>query len=188
MAFGQGYLGDIGSRLQRLLKFDGEPRASFDAKAIPVMLVGDGTLPGYGDQQGRRFCVLQGLVGGSYFYLRATADVIIDRVDLQWTAPAAGVTVRVDICGPGTVDPGTSPIGVYLDRNLSPNDRPPLVGVVNGTVTTGAVIANYFTAAAMVAGTIVSMTERFCLMSGDALVWFPSGAVGASVQVWGRTL
>ena len=186
--FGKGFLGDIGTRLQRLLKFDGASDASFDSKAIPVMIVGDGTAPGYGEQQGRRFCVFQGLVGGQFFYLRATADVIIERVDLQWSAPAAGASVRWDICPPGTTDPGSAPIGQFLDRLRSANDRPPLVGVNNGVATTGTVIGNYFTGAAMIPGTIVSATEPFCLAAGCALVWAPPGAVGASVQVWGQTL
>ncbi len=186
--FGKGFLGDIGTRLQRLLKFDGAADASFDAKAIPVMLVGDATAPGYGDQQGRRFCVFQGLTGGQWFYLRATADVIVTRMDLQWTAPAAGIQTRVDICPPGTTDPGTAPIGVYLDRLISINDRPPLLGVVNATPTTGAIIGNYFCAAATPVGQIISLPVPFCLASGAALVWTPNAAVGASVQIWGQTL
>lgn len=185
--FGKGFLGDIGTRLQRLLKFDGSADASFDSKAIPVMLVGDATLPGYGDQQGRNFGVLSTVVLNSWFYIRANADVIIGRVDIQTTAPAAGAACSFSLVPPGTADPGSVPGGIFLDRNASANDRPPLGVVTNATPTAGTVLQNLFTSAAAIPGTTWVFDRPFCLGAGQAIVFTATGG-SWNVCVWGQTL
>lgn len=186
--FGKGFLGDIGTRLQRLLKFDGSSDASFDSKAIPVMLVADGTLPGYGERQGRRWTAFNGVAAAGYFYVRATEDVIIQRVTAVLTNPAAGGTLTWSLVPIGTADPGSGPTGIFLDRSLSSDDRPPILGVSNATPTTGRQLGTRAVpAAALTATEYLLCGEPFCLAQGQALVWTCAG-VNVNIEIWGQTL
>lgn len=184
--FGKGFLGDIGTRLQRILKFDGSADASFDSKAIPVMIVGDATLPGYGDQQGRVFNVFSSVALNQYFYIRATQDVIITRIFCTLTSAAAG-SLTMQLVAPGTADPGSSVGGQFMDRSLSASDRPPLRVVTNATPTAGATFANWFATAASLVGQDHNLDLPFCLSNGQALV-FTSTNPSFNVGVWGQVL
>ncbi len=182
-----GYLGDMGKRLQRLLGFDGEVGASFSPSAVPVILVGDATLPGYGDQQGRRFQVMQGVSGtGSYLYVRATEDVIIEKVRCVVNNAGAG-TLTWSLVPPGTADPGSSILGTYLDRSVALGDRPPMTGVANATVTAGKQLLALPIRASQ-EGTILELAPvPFALAQGQALVFAPT-ATAVLIEMWGRTL
>jgi len=182
-----GYLGDLGKRLQRLLGFDGEPGATFTPQAVPVLLCGDATLPGYGDQNNRRFQVMQGVSGtGSYLYFRATADVIIDRVRCVVNNAGAG-SLTWSLVAPGTADPGSAILGAFLDRSLSINDRPPITGVANATPTAGKQLLA-LPIRASTEGTIIDLSPTpFCLAEGQALVFAPT-TTAVLIELWGRTL
>lgn len=185
--FGKGFLGDIGTRLQRLLKFDGSADASFDSKAIPVMLVGNATLPGYGEQQGRRFAYASSVASTQAMYFRATADVIITSIDIQVTSAGIG-TATTQLVPVGTADPGSAPVGIFLDRSISANDRPPLNGVVGILATTGAAFHNLFTVAGTPVPTVVQASrDAFCLAAGQAVVIQVAGP-SVHVTVRGLTL
>lgn len=186
--FGKGFLGDIGTRLQRLLKFDGSADASFDSKAIPVMLVADGTLPGYGERQGRRWTTFNGVAAAGFYYVRAMDDVIITRIVAVLTNPAAGGTLTWSLVPIGTADPGSVPAGIFLDRSLSSNDRPPIQTVSNAVATVGQQLGTRaIPAAALTATTYDLCVEPFCLSKGQALV-FSAVAVNFNVELWGMTL
>lgn len=190
--FGKGFLGDIGTRLQRLLKFDGSADASFDSKAIPVMVVGDATLPGYGDNQGRRFVVQSGIVaGGSFFYVKATQDVIINQI--RHTNEAAGIgNIEWRLMALGTADPvAPASLGLFLDRSRSTNDRPPIVGSNNPAAAAGAVIQNLTcTAASPPVGTYTTWCDQpFLLASGQAIGWLNNSAgINPRFELWGQIL
>jgi len=182
-----GYLGDMGKRLQRLLGFDGEVGASFTPTAVPVIVVGDATAPGYGDHQGRRFQVMQGVSGtGSYLYIRATADVIIERVRMIVNNAGAGA-LTWSLVPPGTADPGSSILGTFLDRSVALGDRPPTTGVANATPTAGKQLLA-LPIRASTEGTIVELAPvPFCLAQGQALVFAPT-TTGVLIELLGRTL
>jgi len=190
--YGRGYLGDLGQRLQRLLGFDGEAGATFDSKAIPVLICGDATLPGYGGQQSRRFVVPSGVVAaGSFFYFQADADVIIRQ--FRVTMQAAGVgNLEWRMMALGTA-PGAAiaTAGFYLDRSLSNNDRPPLSTYVNPAATAGAVIQNLTCAAgAPNVGEYVTLCDQpFLLAAGQAMgVLNNSAGLNPRFEIWGQTL
>lgn len=188
MAFGQGYLGEIGSRLQRLLGFDGDAGASFTAQAVPVMLVGDATEPGYGSNQGRRFQHMNGVSSGGYLYIRATADLIITKISAQLTNAGAGGTLTWDLVAPGTADPGSLPAGIFLDRSLSSNDTPQIKAVSNATPTTGKRLVTLNVPAGAAIGSYWTLCDQpFCLSVGQAVV-FAAAGLNFNIETWGRTL
>jgi hypothetical protein len=185
--FGQGYLGDLGTRLQRLLGFDGDAGASFDSKAVPVLICGDATQPGYGSNNSRRFAYANSVASLQAMYFRAVADVIIDSIDIQVTSGAIG-TATTQLVSVGTADPGTAAVGIFLDRSLSANDRPPLLGVVGVIATTGSAFHTLFTVVATPVPTVVRASpEAFCLAAGQAVVIQVSGP-SVHITVRGQTL
>ena len=191
-SYGRSFLGDISSRLQRLLKFDGDAGATFDSKALPVMLVGDATLPGYGDQQGRRFILQSGVVAaGGFFYFRAVRDVIITQIRFTQDL-AANSTQEWRQIALGTA-PGVAPAigGLFMDRSGSLNDRPPME-FYNGAVATAGTIIQLTTClvASPLTGVYVTCCDQpFCLAAGGAMGFFNNGAgSNPRYEVWGRTL
>lgn len=191
VGYGRGYLGELGRRLQRLLGFDGEPGADFDSKAIPVMLVGDGTLPGYGDQQGRRFVVSFGVIAaGNMAWMRATSDVIIEKVSVgRYTGGAAATDVEYRVAPIGTADPfaldGT--FCFFLDRSVSLGDKPPVLAQAGAAAVAGTFFAGRRAILAS-DGEALLAAVPFCLGVGQGLCVANPPAGGFFVTVYGRTL
>lgn len=185
--FGQGYLGDLGTRLQRLLGFDGDAGASFDAKAVPVLICGDATQPGYGSNNSRRFAYANSVASTQAMYFRAVSDVIIDSIDIQVTSAGIG-TATTQLVPTTTADPGSAPGGIFLDRSLSANDRPPLSVLVGVMATTGSAFHTLFTVAATPVPTVVRASPQpFCLAAGQAVVIQVAGP-SVHITVRGQTL
>lgn len=190
-SYGRGYLGELGRRLQRLLGFDGEPNADFDAKAIPVMLVGDGTLPGYGDQQGRRFVVSFGVVAaGNMAWLRATSDVIIERIGVcRYSGGAAATDVEFRMGPIGIADPfaldGT--LCFFIDRTVSTGDKPPVLAQA-GAAAVGGTFHIWRRDLLATDGEALCGAVPLCLGVGQALCIANPPAGGFFVTVYGRTL
>jgi len=188
---GRGYLGELGRRLQRLLGFDGEPGASFSAEAIPVMLVGDATLPGYGEQQGRRFAIVGGVVAAvDMLWIRAESDCIIEAAAVTRSTLGAAATDIIFRQGAiGIADPFALTKGFcfWLDRNLGAGDKPPLVAAT-GAVAAGASTTIFQRDMLASDSEVLLRTVPFCLAAGQALVitGFPAG--GAAAMVYGRTV
>lgn len=191
LSYGRGYLGELGRRLQRLLGFDGEPGASFDAKAVPVLLVGDGTLPGYGDQQGRRFVVSAGVVAPpNMFWMRATSDVIIERIGVcRYSGGAAATDVEFRVGPIGLADPYAldGAFCFFLDRNVSTGDKPPVVAQTGAAAVAGTF---YIWRRDLLAtdGEALCGSVPFCLAAGQVLCIANPPAGGFFVTVYGRTL
>jgi len=187
---GRGYLGELGRRLQRFLGFDGEPGATFDANAIPVMLVGDLSLPGYGEQQGRRWAAFQIVFAGDMYWLRAEADCIVESLSVaRFTGGAAASDINFRIAPINTADPfalvKTSLL--FLDRTASITDKPPLVAN-NGLTAVGGTQTIYQEDLLATATVVKALVTPFCLGAGQAVIVnnFPVG--GAVVNIYGRTL
>lgn len=189
--YGQSYLGDLSTRLQRLLGFDGDAGASFTSQAVPVILVGDATLPGYADKNGRRFLLNSGLVPATaFFFWRATADIIITNIRYTQTLAAAGQHDWRFI-DPATA-PGfiVAPGGQFLDRAF-PGERPPLEFYTNGAATAGTVIGSVVTSATSPGiGTWHEfLAQPFCMQAGMQMGILNNGAASnPRYEIWGRLL
>jgi hypothetical protein len=134
------FLGDASARLSRFLGVSGQlsPSVNPEPEIIPVVLVGDATLPGYGSQSGRRFlaCVQSGPSAvGVLVGIKATIDLIVDEVEVE---VKAGGDIRLGYGGPNDADLTTLTTqadGVLIDRAASKNEIPPMTG--GGTTLAG---------------------------------------------------
>jgi len=190
--FGASYLGELGTRLQRLLGFDGDAGVSFTPQAVPVMIVGDATLPGYADQSGRRWAAVSTIMGGVdlNFWLRSTQDQIIERVTFFPTNAALG-RLECSQSANTLADPAGGagvPQGSFCDRMLTRDDRPPIRGLVAAFV----LDVNRFVMSIDDAGVAVHtpcplLVEPFCLRA-ENLFYCRSLLKGGYFVVNGRTL
>lgn len=189
--FGAGFLGELGTRLQRLLNFDGEPGATFSAQAIPVLIVGDGTMPGYANQSGRRWGILSGalLVGGSTFMMRATQDLIVECIWFAKDATANIGTVTAAMCPTSQADPafGMASNGIFLDRMVSVTDRPTIRSGQGFLAPPTRYVFAQAESIAVVQHPMVVWDKPFCLGSEVPLLLDCLGAQGR-FYVAGRTL
>lgn len=182
-----GYLGDLGVRLQRFLGFDGDPNASFSPVAVPVIVVGDATAPGYGEAKGRRFTHFSSIAAGGFLCIRAEADVVIELVRFQVTNAAAG-SLLYGLTALDFADPGMVPCGLNIDRLIGAADRPPLVGVSNATPTVFTNVGN-----AQIAANQQSLPHwtlcptPFALAARRGIV-FNCITTNVVVELWGYTL
>jgi len=121
----RGDLGEIESRMRGLLTLDGLVPLGWDGNIVPVVLVGDGTLPGMGSSRLRFWTTPPNNGGvGTGFWFKATADLIIDEVEIV----TAGGTLVGRYLGPAEADPVAITIAEahYLDR-ASTNDLAPIL-------------------------------------------------------------
>jgi hypothetical protein len=102
---GRSDLGDVESRIRRILNLEGLVPTDWDGKILPVMIVGDGTLPGYGGSRLRRWQLSNFLTGaaGVDRWVTCDSDVIIDRIAC---IPGANTVVSVFYQGPNDATPG----------------------------------------------------------------------------------
>ena len=190
-SFGKGYLGEIGQRLQRLLGFDGEADASFTSEARPVIIVGDATLPGYGNQQGRRFAIASAQLQGAStlnWFIKADQDVIIEQIQITRDNTAAALgSIRMYFAPPTIAEPVTLAVaGLFLDRAVNVTDRPQMRGAVSATLSTGSVQLLRIALPAAYGAHIDPHTGPFLLAAGCALEF--SCTVDCFVTLFGRTL
>jgi len=159
---------------------------------IPVALMMDASLPGYGDQSSRRFVVRQATGSPGSLYIQATADIIISAI----TFNASGGPLVADqpwgmyIAPPGSPTLAANQIGLFLDRLVSVTDRPPLIGGPGGAVSP-------FPSSDIARGTFQVGTYPqtsnilpipFCLAAGAAFGVYLTGGDTLELSVWGQTL
>ena len=143
----QGYLGEAATRLSRLLEVRGLVSPKFHTREdiLPVVVLGDATLPGYGDNRLRRFaCAHQTGAGagiGSTFF-RATADLIITRISCFKATAGASTISLIGAATTPPVVPATADV-FFLDRVQGTEPAPALTGDGDGTALTGALIYRF---------------------------------------------
>lgn len=136
---GRSDLGDVESRIRRILNLEGLVPTDWNGLIQPVMLVGDGTLPGYGGARLRRFTqVFQTAAAGVDRWITVDADVIVDRI--IFTPNAAGVSsYSVTYQGPNDASPGaiTGRTAAMIDRAQTSQELAPMrdgtLGVAGGS-------------------------------------------------------
>lgn len=138
----RAYFSDLSTRLQRYLGLDTEVPVEFTPNAVPVVLVGDLTLPGFGVQLGRRFSVGKVIAGGGATHqigFKAQSDLLIESIQVNAT-DATGSELIVRYTGP---DVAADPMVIatadafFLDRALSTDLAPLLTGASTPLAATG---------------------------------------------------
>ena len=144
MAENRTFLGEAATRLYRLLGLDGfvSPVFRDGADVVPVVILGDGTLPGYGQQTLRRFAASHQTVAGAGVMstvLVATADVIL--TDLEVVQATAGL-YTLTIGGSSQALPSAAAtLDVFFtDRIVGSEPAPMLTGNGDGVAVTGSLI------------------------------------------------
>lgn len=183
----RGYLGELNTRLQRLLGFDGEAGGTFTSEARPVLICGDATMPGYGSASLRRWSTNSNDMGnvgnGQWWYLGATQDVIITHVQFVITAAVAG-ECAFNIQPRSLPAPAYAIGGVFLDRPVSVSDRPPLINAVAATGAAGKNLSEQYWGAGDYGRVkeLIPTGAPFCLSAGTGISVVVSG-VGTTIRV-----
>lgn len=125
------FLGEMATRLYRLLGLDGQVQTSVDDTIQPVVIVGDGTQPGMANYRGRRFSGFISAPGAAtYAYFTPTEDVIIDRIVANF-GPNAGADTAQLLVSVGLS--AGSQLWPFVDRAALPNDLAPVRTTNGGT-------------------------------------------------------
>lgn len=177
-------LGEIESRMRRLLSLDGLVPLGWQGEIIPVCVVGDGMLPGMGSTRLRYFLSNSqtGGAGTGYWYKAEGADLIIDQIFLTMSA---GTSYVVRYLGPLEADPvaitlADSPL---VDRAQTSGERASLLrsAVVAGA---GGVTLWSSNGINMPVGQHRILDRSFCLAAGAKI--HVQGAAAMVIQVSGR--
>jgi hypothetical protein len=138
-------LGETEVRLRRLLNLEGQLLLRWSRITQPVTIVGDGTLPGFGNQTLRTF-VCQGpttvaVAAQEGYWFKAQQDLILDKI-LMYAVGAASFNPLVSYLGSSEADPfaiATAIPTVLLDRGVTSSETG---GLLRGAavVTSGAVL------------------------------------------------
>lgn len=182
------FLGEASLRLSRLLGLPGGVSPQFPDRSsiVPVVLLGDATLPGYGGLSLRRFAGSHQTAAGvgimSTLYV-ATADVIL--LGLQ-AVLAAVADVTLSYGGPAQALPGAAATAdtYFVDRAQAAEPAPLLVGNLDGVAVSGQLL--YRTRptainvpASLLLGPILLMQGAWLQVRGTTV------AVAQSVDVYG---
>ena len=136
---GRSDLGDVESRIRRILNLEGLVPTDWNGMIQPVMLVGDGTLPGYGGARLRRFTQsFQTAAAGVDRWITVDSDVIVDRI--TFTPNAAGASsIAITYQGPNDASPGAiaGRTAAMIDRAQTSQELAPMrdatLGVAGGS-------------------------------------------------------
>lgn len=178
MAAERTFLGEAALRLQRMLGVTGATSPEFDpeAKILPIAIMGDGTLPGYGGSSLRRFLsTIQGNAAVGFpttVGFSASLDCIITSITFSFTA--ASGPWGLQFFGPLDALPYAiaTANGVWVDRAQSGQERSPvLMGFDNtGVAVAGVRVFNYDTQAAQVGQLIAVPGSPFLLARGTSMI------------------
>ena len=188
----QGYLGEAAARLARLLEVRGLVSPKFHTREdiIPVVVLGDATLPGYGDNRLRRFATAHQTGAGAGVmstFFRAAADLIITRIScFKATVGASTISLIGSAVASGlTVATGDV---FFTDRTAGTEPAPAFTGDGDGTALTGALIYRFGNETA-VNVTLHAGLEPFLLPSGGIIqVRGAAAAVVQNVNISGMVL
>lgn len=143
----RSFLGEAATRLGRLFKLGGLLSPKYDeGEAIKaVVVLGDATLPGYGDRGGVRWSVGGVAAGGgvgAYAGIEAQEDVIVELVSFADNTAACQFTIKwntaTEASPSGAAFAGFVPA---LDRATSVNIAAPVTALYQGGAAPAAVTA-----------------------------------------------
>lgn len=188
LLYGRSDFGEFEARTRRMLALEGLIPLDLGRAITPVMLLGDASLPGFGQQRLRRFAAQprQGGVGtGFWWKCEATEGVIIDQ--LRVTLTTAGV-VRVRYLGSQDTDPVAIATagGIMIDRATTGSEVSPLT--TSAVADASAIVAAnqiYDSQLNIPVGAHVLIDEPFYLAFGAKLAVGGTQAVSATIR--GRT-
>lgn len=175
---GRSDLGDVESRIRRILNLEGLVPTDWNGMIQPVMLVGDGTLPGYGGARLRRFTqTFQTAAAGVDRWITVDSDVIVDRI--IFTPNAAGVSSYiVTYQGPNDASPGAinGRTAAMIDRAQTSQELAPMRDATLGVAGGSTVFSSG--ASTMLVGTIHEVSLYSFLLCGPNV----PGADGARLR------
>lgn len=185
----RSYLGDAASRLARLFQLGGPLTPLFRRREYiqPVVVVGDGTTPGMGENRQRHFGVCGTiLAGGTVNHFLTSQDVVIERVRFDHEVFAVATQLLVSYKGPndavGAEVPGGTLTGGMLDR-AGQSEPAPLTQLVGGTAG-----ARWMRGNLQAATSVFEFDGEFFLERRSRIIVVPTGA-GSTINysIFGRT-
>lgn len=188
LLYGRSDFGEFEARTRRMLSLEGLIPLDLGRGITPVMLLGDATLPGFGQGRQRRFAgqVAQGGIGtGFWWKCEAAEGVIIDEVVVAITTACV---VRMRYLGVNDADPVaiTTAGGLMLDRATSGSEVSPLLrsaaADASATISTNQLFDSSIN---LPVGFHRILTEPFYLALGAKFSVGGSQATGVSIR--GRT-
>jgi len=175
---GRSDLGDVESRIRRILALEGLVPVDWNGNIVPVMIVGDGTLPGFGTARLRRWQLANFVTAaaGVDRWITVDQDVIIDRIAC---IPGTACTVTLSYQGPNDASPGAinGRAAPMLDRAQTSQELAP-VRDASLSVAGGSTIFNMPGAGTMPVGSCVEIIRQPFLLCGPNV----PGADGARLR------
>lgn len=184
--YGKSYFGEVTNRLGRLLGLDGRIPVDLAQSIQPVVLVGDGTLPGMAYRAGKRWaCDINGGANQGMF-LRADPagqGLIVEG----WQVGVTGVTglITLDYFGATAAAAlgATTVAGAVLDSGEL--DRPGILTLQGNAFAGGTTVGRW--PAIPINTSIPPVSQRFYLSPGTGLAWRQAGVGGIVLgTVFGR--
>lgn len=195
----RSFLGDAATRIARLLQLGGPLSPAFERKEriLPVMLVGDGTLPGMADARGIQFAGSWNQAGGGaqpvLAGVRFQVDCWLD--DLRYRSNTAGTEMSLRWSGPTdaaavTLAALAQVALVRMDRNQAQQAAPVTSFGSNATATPGAGFGTIFRHIPVANVDIVPLVGdgRGWFMAAGSMLWVVHTiAATVTMTVRGRT-
>lgn len=189
-SFGRSFFGDVTARIQRLLDLEGIIPVDLGKVVTPVVVVADGTLPGYGDQKLRRFggsCQLAApaATGGLGFTCEHGPGVIITAAQFTSTG---NCSFSLSYQGPDGAFPWamTSQTCFMIDRSRNVETAPVLSGVLANPPEPPGVF--WRSEQQSVAPSQSLGISPFYMMQGGKLCLHISSAIGGEFSIMGMLL
>lgn len=184
----KGFLGDAAVRLGRMLGLKGQtsPTFKYGDKLQPVLVVSDGTVPGMGQQRGRRLGWHVDQATTTAVHIRAEVDLVIDWLEINFRVFALAAQLDIGYKGPGDAMGaevlGGLPSGMTLDRALTLQELAPISYFIGGAVGT-----RFYRKNLLVASDSIYYVGPFFLASGARITILPPGAGNTfGISLFGR--
>lgn len=194
MALERSFLGEAATRIGRLLGLGGmlTPKFNEGEGIAPILLLGDGTEPGYGDRSGRRWAiggVAAGAGVGAYIGIEATSEIIVEGVGFSTNTAAGQYTLKWNTATEASPSGATFPTFVpALDRASSVNVAAPVLFLAQGGAAPAGVTSRTLWSGLGGLNYPVTFLHRFHMMPGSRL-WLEYSTVAATIYAnfYGRS-
>lgn len=187
-SYGRSFFGNVTQRLQNVLNLEGTLPIDLGKEIVPVVVVADGTLPGYAGAKLRRFgAAQQGAAPAvsNQYYFKATEPIIVTSV--QVSASAAGTSFGLYYNGPDIADvtPVVGNTSRMLDGNLGDSEVAPMATqlAVNFPEPTG----NFYRSRTNGAASPASVGP-FLLVAGSKLIVYFGNTSSNECAIFGMVL
>jgi len=191
----RSFLGEAATKLSRLLSLSGltSPKFDLNERVLPMVILGNADLPGYGDRAGVRWatggvCAPGGV--GAYAGIEAARECIVEGAWVSTNTAGVQFTTRWNTTSEASPSGATFPTFVPgLDRAPNVNVAAAVTALFQGGAAPAAVTSRTLFQNILPLGSYPALGPEwmFHMLPGSRL-WIESGSLAATVyfSFWGR--